>query len=76
MFYSEMIAVCSEIRTIHKCTVCVQNVKVFNIIFNGTLNNHWAVYGNYLRTYEVNKFLFIPSFYSICLTLTQLTPFP
>ena len=41
MMYSEIIAVCSEILTKHKNTVCGQNVEFVNVKPRGTYSNHY-----------------------------------
>jgi hypothetical protein len=45
MFYSEIIAVCSEIHTKHKNTLCGQNVEYFNVEAGGTYTNHYTLRG-------------------------------
>jgi hypothetical protein len=42
MLYREIIAVCSEIYTKHKNTLCGQNVGLLNVKCGGTSSNHWA----------------------------------
>jgi hypothetical protein len=43
MLYSEIIAVCSEIHTKHRNTLCGQNVELFNVKRGGTYSNIWAL---------------------------------
>jgi hypothetical protein len=43
MFYSEIIAVCSEIHTKHINTLCGQNVELLNVKRGDTYSNHWAL---------------------------------
>jgi hypothetical protein len=43
MLYREVIAVCSEIHTKHKNTLCGQNVESLNVKPGGTYSNHWAL---------------------------------
>jgi hypothetical protein len=43
MLYSEIIAVCSEIRTKHINTLCGQNVEFVNVKHGGTYSNHWEL---------------------------------
>ena len=45
MLYSEIIAVCSQIHTKHKNTLCGQKVKLLNIKRGGINSDHWAVEG-------------------------------
>jgi hypothetical protein len=42
MLYSEIIAVCSEIRTKHINALCGQNAEFFNVRPDGAYSNHWA----------------------------------
>ena len=57
MLYREIIAVCSEIHTIHINTLCGQNVELLNVKLvvlivttAGTYNDHWAVKGSSKRS--------------------------
>jgi hypothetical protein len=43
MLYSEIIAVCSQIHTIHINTLCGQNVEFVNVIHAGTYSNQWIL---------------------------------
>ena len=45
MLYREIIAVCSEIHTKHKNTVCGQNVELLNVKAGGIYSDHWATKG-------------------------------
>ena len=45
MLYREIIAVCSEIHTKHKNTLCGPNVELENVKPGGTFSNHWALEG-------------------------------
>ena len=42
MLCREIMAVCSQIHTKHKNTVCGQNVKLLNVQTCGVYSNHWA----------------------------------
>jgi len=48
MLYTELIAVCSEIRQKHTNTPCDQNVEFLNFKPGGTYSNHWTIEGSYL----------------------------
>jgi len=37
-----VLAVCSEIHTKHKNTMCGQNVELLNVKLDSTYSNHWA----------------------------------
>jgi hypothetical protein len=43
MLYSEIIAVCSQILTKHKNTLCEQNVVFVDVKSGRTCSNHWAL---------------------------------
>jgi hypothetical protein len=43
MLYREIIAVCSEIHTKHRNTLCGQNLEFVNDKPGGTYSNHWAL---------------------------------
>ena len=43
MLYREVMAVCSEIHTVHLNARCGQNVEILNIKPDGTFSNHWAL---------------------------------
>jgi len=46
MLYSEIIAVCSQIHTKHKNTLCGQNVELLSVKLSvHTYSDHWAVEG-------------------------------
>ena len=45
MLYSEIIAVCSQIHTKHKNTLCGQNVEFLCVKLGGTYSNHWTLKG-------------------------------
>ena len=45
MLYGEIIAVCSDVHTKHKNTVCWQNVEFVDVKPCGTYSNHWALEG-------------------------------
>jgi hypothetical protein len=45
MFYSEIIAVCSEIHTKHTHTLCGLNAEFENVKPGGTCSNCWALEG-------------------------------
>jgi len=45
MLYRDIIAVCSEIHTKHKYTLCGQNVELLNVESLGTYSDHWALKG-------------------------------
>ena len=45
MLYREIIAVCSEIHTKHKNTLCGQNVEFVNVKPGGTYSDHLALRG-------------------------------
>jgi len=45
MLYREIIAVCFEMHTKHKYSVCGQNVEFVNVKSGGTYSNHWAFMG-------------------------------
>jgi hypothetical protein len=45
MLYREIIAVCSEIHTKHRNTLCGQNVEFVNVKPGGAYSNHWALKG-------------------------------
>jgi hypothetical protein len=51
MLYSEIIAVCFEIHTKHRNTLCGQNVEFVNVKRGGTYSNHWAVKGSVIKIY-------------------------
>ena len=41
MLYRETIAVCSQIHTKHKYSLCGQNVEFLNVEPGGTQSDHW-----------------------------------
>jgi len=43
MLYGEVIAVCSQIHTKHKNTLCGQNVERLNVKPGGTYIDHWTL---------------------------------
>ena len=43
MMYREIIAVCPEIRTKHKNTLCGQNVVFVKVKPGGTYSSHWGL---------------------------------
>jgi hypothetical protein len=43
MLYSEIIAVCSEIRAKHIDTQCGQKAELLNVKLPVTKTNHWAL---------------------------------
>jgi len=45
MLYREIIAVCSQIHTKHKNTLCGQNVELLNVKPGGTYSYRWALKG-------------------------------
>jgi len=45
MLYKEIIAVCSEIHTIHRNTLCGQNVELLNVKPGITYSTHRAIKG-------------------------------
>jgi len=45
MLNSEIIAVCSQIRTKHINTLCGQNVELLNVKPGGTYSDHRALNG-------------------------------
>jgi hypothetical protein len=45
ILYREIIAVCSEIHTIHTNTLYGQNVELLNDKAGGTYSDHWALKG-------------------------------
>ena len=42
MLYRDIIAVCSQIHTKHKNTLCGQNVELLNVKPSGTYSDRWA----------------------------------
>ena len=66
MLYTEIIAVCSEIHTKHRNTLCSQKAEFVNNKPGGTHSNHWALKGyisvtktSQLMLYRViNRWLF------------------
>ena len=42
---TEIIAVCSQIHTKHKNTLCGQKVELLNVTAGGTYSDHWALGG-------------------------------
>ena len=44
MLHREIMAVCSEIQTKHKNTLCGQNVELLNVKL-AVHNEHWALEG-------------------------------
>jgi hypothetical protein len=45
MLYTEIIAVCSEIRTNNMNTLCGQNVEYLDLKPSGTYGNRWDLMG-------------------------------
>jgi RecB family endonuclease NucS len=45
MLYREIIALCSQIHTKYKNTVCGQNVEFVIVKPGGTYSNHWDLKG-------------------------------
>ena len=45
MLYGEIIAVCSQIHTKHKITLCGQNVEFLNVKPGGMCSDHLALKG-------------------------------
>jgi len=45
MLYRKIIAVCSQIHTKHKNTLCGQNVEFLNVQPGGTYSDHWVLKG-------------------------------
>jgi hypothetical protein len=43
MLYGEKIAVCSQIRTQHKNTLCGQNVELLEFKYGSTLRRYWLL---------------------------------
>jgi len=45
MLYREIIAVCSQIRTIHTNALCWQNAELLNVklVVDPTYSDHWAL---------------------------------
>ena len=54
MFYSEITAVCSEIRAEHLNTLCGQNVEFIYFKPDGTYINHLALNGLIISEIEKN----------------------
>jgi hypothetical protein len=52
MLYSEKDAVCTEIYTKHKNTLCGQNVELLSVKPGGTYSDHWAV-----KVYMIQSYL-------------------
>jgi len=44
MLYGEIIAVCSEILTKHRNTLCGQSIGILYVEFGGTYSDHCAVH--------------------------------
>jgi len=45
MLYREIIAVCFQIHTKHRNTLCGQDTKFVNVAAAGTYSDHWALDG-------------------------------
>ena len=43
MLYSEIIAICSQIHTVHISTPCERCVELLNVKRGGTYSDHWAL---------------------------------
>ena len=43
MLYREISALCSQIRTQHKNTLCGQNVELMEFKYGSTVRRYWAL---------------------------------
>ena len=66
MLYREIIAICSQIHTKHRNTLCGQNVELLDVKPGSTYySNHWAL-GGYISITKSSQLILYREIIAIC----------